>query len=566
MEKSKTLASIKTFIKNNQDKLSILFVLIIVLTIGSILLYINTTSNILGNSYRDIYFYLIQALRFSGYNISGYQYVSTLSPLVPFLTSILFRLGFVSEFSLFFVTMLFYIFAVIGMYFLLRLRFNNILSIFGAILYASFTVNLMWAGNGSIDIPCICLSIWALYYFIKGINQNQKYLYLALPLGVLSFFAKYIGAIIFAIFILYFLSKRDILSNFKIYGKNLVGSFFLACLLTVPFFNFYISNHLPLGFLNQAQEISSTTTQSAVSISHNRGNNLLFYFEYLPKYIYNPNHLIGYILLIIAIIGIFYAVYKLFNIFSTSNFNKITFIFKKISFSKYLTYFLIVLSVIGMFASFLIAGTVSFVYSELIFFFCIFIFVVLFNEVLYNSKTDYNNLSYDVAMIGWFIGYIVFLSAHLIKVDRYATAFMPPLAFFITFGLKVICDRIPNKNYLREVIPLIFIIIFIIMAFLYLTVDKHSSLVNDEQEVVEWLEINNPELDSINISSDRGPIYTWYLQKEVNYVSYTDNITSLDEQLSETNAKYYISLENNLTIPNYHKIEDIGKVSIYQRV
>ena len=558
--------NVKSFIDNNQNILSLLFVFIVVLTLGSILFYINSTSNILGHSYRDIYFYLIEALRFSGHDISGYAYVNYLSPLIPFLTSILFRLGFVSESSLFFVTILFYIFATVGMFALFRLRFNNILSIFGAVLYASLSVNLMWAGNGSIDIPCICLSIWALYFFVKGVNQNQKYFYLALPFVVFSFFAKYIGAVVFAVIVLYFLSKRDIFANIKVYGKNLLGSFIFACLFTIPFFAFYLLNNLPFGFLNQAQEISSTTTQSAVSLSHHRGNNLFFYFEYLPKYIYNPNHVVGYVLLILLVVGLIFCVYMLIKVLKTVEFDDISFIFNKLKLSKTLTYVLLFLSVVGMIVSFLIAGRVSFAISEAMFYFCIFVFAILFNEILFKSNLKYDSLSFDLAMIGWFMGHMLFLSAHLTKVDRYATAFVTPLIFFITFGLKTVCDKLPDKNYVREIIPLIFILIFIIMGLLYLTVDKHDSLVNDEQDVVEWLEINNPDLDSINISSDRGPIYTWYLQKEVGYITYTSNITSLSKQLAENNAEYYISQADNLTIPNYSKVREFGLVSIYQRV
>ncbi len=556
--------NIKSFI-NNKNILSLLFVFIVVLTLGSILFYINSTSNILGHSYRDIYFYLIEALRFSDHNISGYDYINYLSPLIPFLTSILFRLGFVSENSLFFVTILFYIFATVGMYCLFRLRFNNIFSIFGAILYASLSINLMWAGNGSIDIPCICLSIWALYFFVKGVNQNQKYFYLALPLCVFSFFAKYIGAVIFAVIILYFLSKRDIFANIKIYGKNLIGSFIFALVFTVPFFAFYFFNNLPLGFLNQAQEISSTTTQSAISISHHRGNNLFFYFEYLPKYIYNPNHMVGYVLLILAIIGIIFCVYKLIKTLNDAKFKNIRFIFSKLKLSKTITYILLILSIFGMIISFLIAGKVSFVVSEVIFYFCIFIFAILFNEIILNCNLKYDMLSFDLAMIGWFMGHMLFLSAHLTKVDRYATAFVTPLIFFITFGLKTVCEKLSDKNHICEIIPLIFIIIFIIMGLLYLTIDKHDSLVNDEQDVVEWLEINNPNLDSINISSDRGPIYTWYLQKEVGYIVDTSNTSTLSNQLLEDNIQYYISQVDNLTIPNYPKVEEFGSVSIYQR-
>lgn len=554
----------KAFIKNNQNKLSLFLVCIIALLLGSIIFYINSTSNILGHSYRDIYFYLIEALRFSGYNISGYAYVNYLSPLIPFLTSILFKIGFVTESSIFLVTIIFYIFSIIGLYFLLNLRFNNTYSILGSVIYACFSINIMWAGNGSIDIPCICLSIWALYFFIKAMNTNQKYFYIALPLCILSFFAKYIGALIIAVIILYFLSQKDILKNIKKYIKNIIGGLIVSIILLIPFFYFYISNNIPLGFINQAQEISSTTTQSAISIRHHRGNNLFYYFTNMPRFIYNPNHYVSYILIIIAIIGIIFALYKFYKILTNNNSNKFHFLQNKIKLSKNITYLLLVLSIIGMLISFFIAGKVSFVICESIFYFSILIFSIILNEIITKYNGEHKLLSFDIAMIGWFMGYIIFFSAHLTKADRYATAFAPPLAFFIAYGIKTICDKIPKKN-IREIIPFICVILLVLIALGYLTVNKHDTLVDNEQDVVEWLEINNPNISSINIASDRGPIYTWYLQKEVKYIT-GDNGTLLSEELTKNNIEYYISQNHNLSIPNYPEVEEFGKVTIYQRI
>ena len=163
------LKNFKSIITENKNLFSLLTVLIVSLIIGSLIVWINCSENILGHSYRDIYLYLIEALKFSGVNITGYDYVDFLSPLIPFLTSIAFRLNFVSVNSLFVITGIFYVLGVVGTYLLLKLRFDNTYSIFGAILYGSFTVNIMWAGNGSIDVPCVALSIWTLYFFIKKI-------------------------------------------------------------------------------------------------------------------------------------------------------------------------------------------------------------------------------------------------------------------------------------------------------------------------------------------------------------------------------------------------------------
>lgn len=576
----------KSYILKNKNLFSFLFVLIVSLIIGGLLVWINCSENILGHSYRDIYLYLIQALKFSGVNISGYDYVNYLSPLVPFLTSIAFKLGFVSENSLFIITGAFYVLGVVGTYLLLKLRFNNTYSVFGALLYGSFTVNLMWAGNGSIDIPSVALSIWTLYFFIKAIKKDQKYFYLAFPLSILTFFAKYTGAVVFAVMILYFLSQKDIISNIKKYIKNIVGGAIVGLLFTIPFFYFYLSNKLPFGFLSQAEDISSTTTRSAFAIRKHKGNNLLYYFSNLPRYIYNPNHLIGIILLIICVLGIVYALYYFSKVLSES-YKSIDSridlsygegfwdnLISKVKIPKPVFYIILFASIVGMIVSFAVAGTVSFVKCEILFFVSIFIFSLTFNKILVNynetHEVKYESFTYDLMMIGWFMGHMIFLSAHLTKVDRYATAFAPALAFFITFGLSILCEKLKpyhiKKISLKQIIPVLFICIILVMSFAYLTVNKNDPLVNNEKDSVVWLEAHDSNLSSAVIWADRGPIYTWYLQKEVKYVTTQVNPSTFSEQMLANNTKYYIAQDKTLNIPHFKEVKKIGEVDIYQKV
>ena len=188
------------------------------------LIYINSTTNMLGRFYLDAYFYLIQSLRYSGYHIGGYAFINYFPPLVPFLTSLLFRLGIVGDYSIFAVAGVFYIFAVLGVYYLLKLRFEDKLAAIGAFFYGSLSINIMWVANGTIDIPSVALSIWAVYTFILAIEKNQKYFYLAIPLAVLSCFAKYIGGLIIPIMMIYVLSKKDIFGNICKYINHFIGS------------------------------------------------------------------------------------------------------------------------------------------------------------------------------------------------------------------------------------------------------------------------------------------------------------------------------------------------------
>ena len=148
------------YLRRNQNKISLSFVIVLFAIMTTSIIYVNSSSNILGRSFRDVYFYLIYALRFSGVSISGYNYINNLPPLIPFLTSILFRLGYVNFTSIFIVTGIFYFLGGVYFYKLLRIRFNNFYSVLGAVLYSCLTLNInavIWASTIKVRYLQACL-------------------------------------------------------------------------------------------------------------------------------------------------------------------------------------------------------------------------------------------------------------------------------------------------------------------------------------------------------------------------------------------------------------------------
>ena len=580
-----------SWLRNNIQPL---IVIVFSLLVTSALIYINSTSNILGHSYRDVFFYLIQALRFSGYQINGYEYVYYLSPLVPYLTSILFRFGFVSEISIFIVTGAFYLISIIGIYYLMKLRFNKNISCIGALLYGSLTINLIWAANGTLDIPSISLSIWSIYCFILAMEKNQKYFYLAFPLAILSFLAKYTGALIFAVFILYFLSKRDIFGNIKRYLKHLIGGIVAGFVVLIPFFNYYITNNIPFGFLNQAEEISSTTTTGANLIAKPVENQLFYYFEHIPQCINVRYDIVGYIVVFIGIIGLIYGFYKLCSYIQdyyrkSENSISISF-FEKIKLRKEIYVILLILSLISMILAFLTASKVSFIISEMIFYASALLFSIAFNSLfadlsrlnLFTNKNKelknqkrykYKFFNYDLAMLAWFMGYMIFFSAHLTKAERYFTAFAPGFVFFISYSLDTIVNilnekPIFNSNALKTNLPkmvgILFIILLLVSTANFLTMDKHDPLTDNEKDASMWIKENIPNYNETSIWADRGPIYAWYLKSSVEYRTENVNMSEIGEYLEDRNASYYIASPWNSEVNGFTKMKTFGNVTIYK--
>lgn len=558
------------------------------------LILINSSSNILGHNYRDAYLYLIQAYHFAGTPIGGYDYANYYSPLIPFLTSILFRMGFVSETSLFTITGLFYPIAAIGIYFLLNLRFNKFYSMLGAILYGSMSINLMWTANGTLDIPSVALSIWAVYFFIKGLESNQKFFYLAFPLLVLSIFAKYTGALTILVMIVYFLSKKDIIGNIVKYIKNIIGGIITSFVFIIPFLSYYLINGLPFGFINQAREVSTETISSNTAAAP--ANDLFFYISSLPRFIYSPQKILGYFILLVAAVGVIYGIYKLINYLKehykdSANRLEISF-YPKIRLNKNVCFIALAVSIIIIILTFLTAGRVSFIISELFLLIGLAIFASSFNSIFTDlADMDYVNdkktsskypyFRFDFAMISWFLIYLVFFSSHLIKADRYFTALVPGFLFILVYSIERVAYLLRNNN-CKSHIPkkaakgfLAMLLILLLAASIgYLTIDRHDTLVDNEIETAKWIE-SNIDYENMTIYADRGPIYTWYLSSEVDYCPSSVNISELGDYLNEHNASYYIMtpLEDNVnydyfqnkdSIEGFTKIRTFGEVKVYK--
>lgn len=185
---------------NIKDKKELLFITII----STILVayYVNFNNN-LGIYCSDVYVYLLNALYFAGTNVHSTKSIY-LSPVVCFLTSLIFDLGYVDKVAIFITTGILAIIGNIGLYFLLRLRFSSLLSMTGTIIYTTLALNLAWLANGSLDIPAVTFTIWAVYFTILAIKKDSRYYCLALPFLVVGFYTRYTVGLILPPLLLYY--------------------------------------------------------------------------------------------------------------------------------------------------------------------------------------------------------------------------------------------------------------------------------------------------------------------------------------------------------------------------
>ena len=561
------------FDKKLMNRLTLILVVLLALIITSSLIYQKSTHDFLGFSFRDVFFYLIEALRMSGVEIGGYNYVNYLPPFIPFLTSLLFRLGFVSEVSIFITSGIFFFIGIIGFFYLLRLRYNNFYSFFGAFLYSTLSINIKWVANGTLDIAFVALMIWALYFFIQGMEKNQKYFYIAFPLGVLSFFTKYTGALIFAVMLLYFMSRTNIATNIMKYFKNILGAIIAGIITSIPFFAYFFLNNIPLGFINQASQVSSESSLTTTHAGHLVGNNLFFYISGIVYSISSTDYIIGILLVLVVSIGVILIIY-LFLKTCKNSYLKIKDTqssIHKFSVPAKLIYVFLAISIVMILVSFFTASLFSFIYSELLLFGGMYLLAYSLTKIIINYEgTDniwlstYPYLAINIAMAGLFLSFLIFFTAHLTKADRYFTSMAPGFIYLVVMSVEILLNKIKGRKFkkfnLKYLIPLGLMFLMLIVAVSYVDGIHDESEAIDEQNAAHWIDGK----EGI-IFSNRGPIFTWYLQKEVQYARNVGNDTLLNKELVDANATYYIS-SGKVNLTSYAQVKEFNSTIIYESI
>ena len=298
-----------------------------------------------------------------------------------------------------------------------------------------------------------------------------------------------------------------------------------------------------------------------------------FYIKGLVYYISWTDYIIGIIILAIAAIGFILMIYIFRNTLRDS-FSKIrnsTSTIYRWNVPSKAMYGILAFSIILIAVSFLTASLFSFIYSEMLLFLGLYLFAYSLTKILLNyheaddiSQTGYPHLPVNILMAGFFMSYLVFFSAHLTKADRYFTSMAPGFIFLLTFSVETLMNRLRGVEFkrtnLKYAIPLLMMLLMLAASVHYMTSIQDESLAIYEKNTAKW--IGN---DDGVILSDRGPSYTWYLQKEVQYARFASDSDLLDEELQNASAKYYITL-SKVNLTNYSIVKEFGSVKIYGRI
>jgi 4-amino-4-deoxy-L-arabinose transferase-like glycosyltransferase len=549
--------------------LKTIFLLVILTVIVSVITYYRILVQIEMGPVSDSVVFLANALTFAG---QGTGYSNQLfPPFFSFIVSLFFRMGYVFSSTLFYVDGGLFIFGVIGLFLLLKTRFNELESFLGALIYVTFPIVLVILGLGLSDLASVSISIWAVYLMVLAVKKDSRFFYLAFPFTVLAFLTRYNNALLIFPILLYLIINRD-----KINLKNFIIGIIVSILTIIPVFIYFFQQfgNIIYPFLNFA------TTSTIVTVANKNpyyDPNIFFFLEKLPSLIGST----GIIILIIIVLGIIiYTVLKLIHKIQ----DKKTLMFNlnlKNRETNIKALILIILALVFL-SSF---DKTIYMVSELLFFFIVY----LFYELTKNLKIKYMKL--NLMFLTWFVVFFIFHSIFVIKDVRYFVVMAPPLVYFMILGLSIISMRIKFNIKNRNIIfPLIAIILTSLMLLstasqipVILQKNQDNVIFNEKiQSASQWFVNYDPNYKSQNIYSDLWPNFSWYLKTNVKPVPvFHDNQTFLvgvvdfnftqadsnayNQYLMSNNAEYYFSVRNGLNLSSYYPIKVFGDLIIYKK-
>ena len=221
----------------------------------------------------SVYDFLANAALFAGKNIG---YFSLRPPFLSFLTSIIFRFEGLSINPIFYVDAIIDVSGVLGLYLFLKLRFNDLNSFIGSLLYFTFPIILTYVGVGIPDLPSVSITIWALYFTFLAVKRDSRYFLISFPLAIISFLTRYNQAlIIFPLFLIILVDWQ----NIKKY-KNIIIGIILSLLIIIPFLIFFTFKYGSPLYPFTSFYGSTSGSISNQTLDYNP--DLLFYIRNLP--------------------------------------------------------------------------------------------------------------------------------------------------------------------------------------------------------------------------------------------------------------------------------------------
>lgn len=507
---------------------------LLIITIFSTLLiayYINF-NNIVGISCSDVYVYLLNSQYYAGIPTRHIENIY-ISPVFCYLTSLLFRIGLMDKLAIFIVSGIFAIIGNIGLYLLFRKYFDEILSLTGVIIFSSSTLFLTWLGNGTLDIPGVCMIIWSVLFLIIAVKENPKFYPIFFTVFTVGVFTRYTLLLISPALILFYVYEN----GFKI-KRDEVKYILIGVLIAI-----ILTNGIMHVLTDMGSEGFGVSGQISGGISGTQGHltdpahntDYTYYLKNLPNFISNSDTvfrgnpvlenptILSWSIIAILIIGAGIWLYD----------NK-----PKVTKRDIIPIVLFIISI----------ATFSHVSSSIS---TVLVFIGLY---LLGRKSENKTGFFMLALI---LSNLIYLSYFDIKVNRYILPIFPSLTFFILTAIKNINYHIKiNKN----IIPIVLIGLFIIQAFAFTATFEPTNQYNSTEVMSDYLASIDPNYTDVPIATYNIRPFLWWIGDNAEGIPRTDV-----NAIKNSNVTYYISNAKIDNLTNYTEIKHIDPLYLYKK-
>jgi len=557
------------------DKLSGLLhqpLTILILITGVLVAYLLKVQIKIGVPYWDVFNYLNNALHFANMGSSGV--VNHLPPLIPVVTSLVFRMGYVSVDVIFLISGLIFILGVIGLYLLLKERFDPTKSLAGSLILISLPVIMAWALSGGIDLPGVVFSIWALYFLVIGLKKDSKFLFLVLPILVVSLLTRYTVGLIVVPMIFYILANLNQVKEILHMRKKVILGILIELGVLLAIFTYFILQLDTSALFGLFFDVVTSSSSGVEDVAYN--SNLLYFLQNSLNYIslgpvqgtyrqlLNPSEgipsVLAYIIAIISVIGISSYIYR---ILSTKKENNIS----RANLANLGKITVILVLFMGLVLSFY---NKSLIISEII------LLAVVYLLYRFMARGEFemdSKLALDLMFLSWFGAYFIFHGILPFKVDRYFITMAPAFTYFLILGLSQFIGELkPKIKGLNSKSGWIYLMVALIClssaTTTYIGHTPQKTFTVDINNASEWIKGYDPGYSSKVIGSDYPNAVTWYLHQDTTgaYLKNYNNTEEFADYLHENGVYYYF--DSNKSHPNlqgYRIIKTFGVVAIYEK-
>ncbi len=505
--------------KGRKHRILELLIVLLLLASGIFLLYFKFYSQARIGLEWDTYSFLINALTFSGQGTGYFEFDR--GPFVPYLVSIVFRMGYVHENAIMIIDCFLTLVGAIALYLLLKLKIPKLPSFVAAFIFLFSGVMITWEAVGYADIASVSMSIVAVYFFVLGLEKDPKFLILFWPAYLLAFLTRSTaGLIIIPIFFYYITTQKKIR-----FVKHHIAGIIAAFLVFIPVMVFYRNNTGdPFFYIRIIFSGFGRTVETTGAIGEIYSRSKFFFIDNIDTYLIYERYFP--IIITIVLVGGFLNIVKYLG---HSN--------KKIqSFFILLFYFLI------FYYTF---KNTSFFFSEIVLLLLSYSF---YRFTMPNFKD--NKAQFYFMFIIWMLSYFLFHSNYYQIVPRYYIMMMPGIAFIIAISAQELgktLDGIVKKRYITySAVMLLVLFSFSASAFSQIsdmeTKDESLQIIQSKG-MSAWINENVEDFNTSRVYSDLWVILGWYTNKGIFAMPFYDDPYAFDHELQKYHINYYATLK-----------------------